>query len=216
MFTTTLTSIIILPIISLSSLTANLARKEVVLGSHTMSLETRYADKYVNDIFKDNILLNTYYLGGKQISNGQPNWNEVRQPFEYDLKLQPGQVFAYHDDVLPEFQGKITRTTNAHFNSIEGFKSDGYLIGDGVCHLASLINWAAKDAGLEVKAPTNHDFAVIPEVPREYGVAIYALKGSPGTGSNQNLYVTNSKTKPVDLKFAYDGHNLTVSIAEKL
>jgi vancomycin resistance protein YoaR len=103
---------------------------------------------------------------------------------------------------------------NAHFNYDDGFKSDGYLTGDGVCHLASIIYWAAKDAGLAALAPTNHNFATIPEVPKEYGVAIYYIPGSHDTNAKQNLYITNTFDKPVQFAFAYDGTSLTVKVID--
>jgi hypothetical protein len=126
--------------------------------------------------------------------------------------LQPGQVFAYHDAVLPEFAGKVVKTTNAHFDASEGFVSDGYLYGDGVCHLASLMNWSARDANLEVVSLVNHDFAHIPEVPREYGVSIYSAGGASVASEKQNLYIRNNLDTAVSFVFAYDGDRLTVSV----
>ena len=104
-------------------------------------------------------------------------------------------------------------TTNAHFNYQDGFKSDGYLTGDGVCHLASLMYWAAKDAGLTAYAPTSHDFAIINGVPREYGVSIYSVPDDFDTSARQNLYIQNNLNFPVAFIFNYDGFDkLTVSI----
>ena len=113
---------------------------------------------------------------------------------------------------MPEYEGKITKTTNAHFNFQEGFKTDGYLYGDGVCHLASLIYWVAKDAGLDAYAPNNHNFAIIPEISKEYGVSIYNHPNNKAKGQRQNLYITNNKEKAVTFKFEYDGVNLKVSV----
>ena len=126
-----------------------------------------------------------------------------------------GQEFVFHDQILPEYKGSVVRTTNAHFNYQDGFKSDGYLTGDGVCHLASLIYWTAKDAGLEAYAPTDHDFAEIPGVPKEYGVSIYDLPGAFETSARQNLYITNNLDKPVSFIFNYDGSNLTVDVIKE-
>ena len=84
----------------------------------------------------------------------------------------------------------------------------------GVCHLASVINWAAKDAGLNPVAPTNHDFFAINEIPKEHGVAIYADPGSVGVSSKQNLYITNRKDNAVTFKFNFDGDNLKVSVLQ--
>jgi len=106
----------------------------------------------------------------------------------------------------------LAATTNAHFNHQEGFKSDGYLMGNGVCHLASLIYWAAKEAGLEAYAPTNHDFALIPEISKEYGVSIYSTPGKSLTSEKQNLYITNNYDHPVIFEFVYNGKNIRLSI----
>lgn len=148
------------------------------------------------------------------VKDSKVNWNEVEKPFHYEFKLDKNQVFAFHDDVLPQYKDEVVKTTNAHFNSIEGFKSDGWLVGDGVCHLASLINWAARAAGLDVLSPTNHDFAKINEVPREFGVAIYDVPGQTYSNEMQNLYVKNNKNKEISIAFDYNGTDLKVSVLE--
>jgi vancomycin resistance protein YoaR len=135
-------------------------------------------------------------------------------PSTYEVVIKPGETFAFHDDVNPLYSGKLVATTNAHFNAVEGFKSDGYLVGDGVCHFASLINWAARDAGLTVIAPTNHDFANIPQVPKQYGTSIYYTPGEPSVNQMQNLYVVNNKKKPVRMVFNYKNNNLSVAVYE--
>lgn len=185
-----------------------------VLASHEISLENRYPVKSVSDVMRDNILLNLSYMDGKIKSRNEINWDEIKKPFTIQFKLDPGQAFAFHDDILKEYEGKVARTGRAHFNASEGFKSDGYLFGDGVCHLASLIYWVAKDAGLEAKAPTNHDFASIPEVSRENGVSIYSNPFSKGSNSQQNLYITNTKSVPVTFKFEYNGEKLKLAVLE--
>lgn len=190
------------------------ALKTHILSEHTISLDKRYGNQFVNDVFKDNILLNLKYMEGKIQRGNGVNWSEITKPFNFEFKLKPEETFSFHDDVLPSYRGKVTKTTNAHFNSDEGFKSDGYLVGDGVCHLASIIYWVAKDAGLDSLAPTNHDFANIPEVPREYGVAIYYYPNQSGENEQQNLYIKNNRKKDVDFAFHYDGRSLTVSVTE--
>ena len=169
-----------------------------VRAERTFSLADRYPQPWVNDVFRYNILHTLDRMDAKS----------------YSFTLQPGQVFAFHEDVLPQFQGKVAATMRAHFNYDDGFKSDGYLTGDGVCHLASLIYWAAKDAGLEALAPTSHDFANIPEVPKEYGVSIYYNPASPGESAQQNLYITNTFDKPVQFAFAVTGADLTVKVID--
>ena len=186
-----------------------------MLSSHEISLENRYPVKSVSDVFKDNILLNLSYMEGKVSSKAQINWDEIRKPFVYQFRLEPNQAFAFHDDILPEYKDKVVKTTNAHFNSQEGFKTDGYLFGDGVCHLASLIYWVALDAGLEAKVPVKHHFRPIPEIAKEYGVSIYSNPYSKGANSRQNLYITNNKEKPVEFKFEYKDDKLKVSVLEE-
>lgn len=172
------------------------AGRQGVRAERTFSLTNRYPDPWVNDIFRYNIV-HTLSLMNSQ---------------SYSFTLNPGEVFAFHEDVLPQFEGKVTQTTRAHFNHTDGFKSDGWLMGDGVCHLASLIFWAAKDAGLEALAPTNHNFAEIAEVPKEYGVSIYFLPGAHDSNAKQNLYVSNTWDTPVQFIFAFDGTSLTVKV----
>ena len=186
-----------------------------LLASHSISMENRYGNSFVNGVFKNNILLTLYYLSGRKIPQGYVDWNIVDKPFTYKFTLKKGQTFAFHDTVLADYAGHVALTTHAHFNSAEGFQSDGYLVADGVCHLASLIDWAARDAGLTVVAPTNHNFAEIPEVPREYGVAIYDSPDAQHESALQNLYITNTKNADVMFVFQYDGTALTVSVTEK-
>lgn len=186
-----------------------------VVSSRTFSLEKRYENRFVNNVFKDNILLNLAYMEGAVNNNKPINWNEVKKPLHFEFTLKPNEVFAYHEDVLPQYQGKVVKTTNAHFNAQEQFLSDGYLVGDGVCHLASLLFWVAKDANLDALAPTNHNFAPIPEVPKEYGVSIYNYPGSVSANAIQNLYIANNKTEPVTFHFNYDGKNLEISISKE-
>lgn len=184
------------------------------LGQAQFSMTDRYWNTYVSNVFADNILLTLAYMRGA-VSNNKVDWNAVRAPFTYSFTLQPGQVFAFHQDVLPQFEGKVVKTTNATFDSSQGFESDGYLVADGVCHLASLMNEAARNAGLTVVAPTNHDFARIPEVDRKYGTAIYYMPGETTSNQLQNLYIQNNKNVPVTITFTYKDNELTVSVTEE-
>jgi hypothetical protein len=154
------------------------------------------------------MLLALNYMDGAISSKTQIDWSKVESPFSYKFTLKPGEEFAFHDKTLPDYSKNVVKTTGVHFDSSEGFKYDGDLTGDGVCHLASLIYWTAKDAGLTSYAPSNHNFAVIPDVPKQYGVAIQ----SPMPMGN--LYVIDSLDKPVTFAFKYDGTNLSVSISE--
>ncbi|MDE2589266.1 MAG: VanW family protein [Patescibacteria group bacterium] len=185
-----------------------------VLGQEQMSLADRYPVASVNDVFKDNILLSLAYLRGAQ-KHGEPvDWQAVEKPFSYSFVLQPNEVFAFHKDVLPQFEGKVVKTMDSSFGGTDGYKSDGYLYGDGVCHMASILNWAARDAGLAVVAPTPHDFAVIPDIPRQYGTAIYFDPNSSGSNAEQNLYIQNTKDKPVTFTLSYENNSLQVNITE--
>ncbi len=187
---------------------------EHLVAQKEMSLDNRQPDRFVNDVFKKNILLNLAYLDGKVTKASDIKWDEIEKPFQYDFKLEPNKTFAFHSDVKAQYQNLLVKTTNAHFNGAEGFKTDGYLFGDGVCHLASLINWVAKEAGLSVEAPTNHDFADIPGVPKEFGVSIYSNPFAKGSNTEQNLYITNNKSKPISFKFEYQNNKVRVSVIE--
>lgn len=195
-------------LVTLLNLTPFSLPQEQVLGSHTISLEQRQPDRYINSVFKYNILLTLAYLEGNLKSDELIGLDNV------EFTLQPGQVFAFHEDVLPEYKDKVVRVTGAHFGGTDGFKSDGYLMGNGVCHLASLIYMTAKNAGLEAHAPTNHNFAAINQVPKEYGASIYFNPGSEAANARQNVYVVNNKSNPVTFRFTYDGDNLNLAIVE--
>jgi len=191
---------------------AVLQPKEQVVSEKTYSLSDRYANTFVNDVFADNILLTLAYMRDAQKKGDKVDWSKVTEDFVLKMTLNPGETFAFHDQVLPEYQGKVTFTTNAHFDSSEGFKSDGWLVADGVCHLASFMNVVAKDAGLKVVAPTNHNFAVIPDVPKENGTAIYYMPGEQNTSSLQNLYITNTFDYPVTFIFTHKGSSLDIAV----
>ena len=190
-------------------------KPEHVLSEKRISLENRYPGvPSVNTVFKDNMLLNLAYMDGSVRTTKDIDWTKLQKPGTYSVTLDPGQTFAFHDGTLAGYTG-INKTTNAHFNSTEGFKSDGYLVGDGVCHLASIMYWTAKDAGLDAYAPVRHDFHLIPEIPREYGVAIFYLPNEQATSNMQNLYIKNNKQKAVTFAFTYDGTNLSVKVIEQ-
>lgn len=186
--------------------------KQEVLAQREISLDKRYGNTFVNNVFKDNILLNLAYVSGKVKSPADIKWDKVRENSRYEMVLQPGEIFAYHDDVLPQFKGKKIKTITSDFGAADGYKTDGLLYGDGVCHFATLINWAAQDAGLKVLAPVRHDFAPVPEIPREYGTSIYTTAGASHTSEMQNLYVENNFDKPVTIVFEYTDPILKVRV----
>lgn len=186
--------------------TANFDMLEILkpkpLAEKTMNLTDRYPDSGVNEVFADNILLVLHYLKDPASAKAMAGeWDKVRQPFDVELTLLPGQAFAFHDQILPELKDKVVKTTGAHFNWDDGFKSDGWLIGDGVCHLATLINWAAQSAGLRVTALVNHDFLPVPGIPKEYGTSIIWMPDGGRGSARQNLYVENTFDFPVTLTF---------------
>lgn len=179
------------------------------LSEVTYSLSNRYTNTFVNDVFSDNILLTIAYMG-KTVKKGGPiSWNTVQAESQTKFTLQPGESFAFHDAVLDKYKGRIALTTNAHFNASEGFKSDGWLIGDGVCHLASFMYVAAKNAGLNVEAPTSHDFAVIPNIEKKDGVSIFS------ENTLQNLYITNNQNKTIDFVFIHRKDLLTIRVEKE-
>jgi hypothetical protein len=185
-----------------------------VLADHTISLDDRYPVKSVSEVFKFNMILNTDLLGGEKFAEPRKlQMSDIDKPTQVSFTLKPGQTFAFHDQVLPQYQGKVALTTNANFGPSQGFKSDGNLYGDGVCHLASLLNWAASDAGLEVLAPTNHDFALIADIPKEYGTAIY-YSGGQEVNAKENLYITNNKNKDIKITLNYQPDNLEARVEE--
>ncbi len=185
-----------------------------VLSSVHYSLADRYSNSFVNDVFSDNILLTLAYMEGKVKEGQAVSWDKVKSPDIYKLVLKPGQTFAFHNEVLDKYKGKVVATTNAHFSSMEGFKSDGYLIGDGVCHLASFMNVVAKEAGLHVEAPTPHDFATIADVAKKDGVAIFYRPDDEASSQLQNLYITNNKPKPIAFVFNHKLKSLQIHVEE--
>ena len=185
------------------------------LSSHEMNLAERApGGGFMSEAMADNILLNLAYLNHDPIDPKNIDWDKVRANRTISFKLDPGQTFAFQEDVLPEYNGKVAITTNGHFSSDQGFKYDGYLIGDGVCHLASLMNWVAKEASLNVNAPTNHDFMPIPGIDKQYGTAIFYQPDSKDSNAKQNLYITNSLNHQVEFDFTVSGKNLEAKVVK--
>lgn len=211
----TITAASIFSTLTFGSFNAPYQPTYTTLSSEKISLETRQPDRYINGVNRDNILLTVGYMQGRVNSKSDINWDDLRRPYRSEFKLQPGQVFAFHDDALPQYSKEVVKTTNANFNGTDGFKSDGYLMGNGVCHLASLMNWTATNAGLEVNAPTNHDFASIQGVDRKYGTSIYVNPGSTAANARQNLYIKNNQNVPIVFVLEYDGVDLKASIQKE-
>src|SRR3989338_7446463 len=102
----TLANITVATIVTFSAQLAVPAIPAQVLASHEISLENRYSVKSVSEVMKDNILLNLAYLDGKVKTKNDINWDEVKRPFTLEFRLNPNQVFAFHDDILKEYEGK--------------------------------------------------------------------------------------------------------------
>jgi hypothetical protein len=156
--------------------------QEKVLAERALDLETRAESDYVNEVFKFNILLALDY-------------------FDYGFTLEPGKVFAFHEKVLAEFKDEPLKISRTHYTLKEGYKVVSGLPGNGVCHLATLMNWVATEGGLEVTAKVNHNFAPVPGVPLEYGTSIRFMPDGSGNSANQNLYIKNTLGFPVKFVF---------------
>ncbi len=180
-----------------AGVTGRLVEKNQLLASENLDLSQRSPVASINEGFKENILLAVDYL--KKINGGQ-------------LVLQPGEVFAFHKNILPRFEGEKIVTQESGFGVKDGYQVVAGLPGNGVCHLASLMNKTARQAGLEVVAEVNHNFAQIPGIEREYGTSIYFMPDGGNSSASQNLYIKNNKDYPVKLEFSQDGNSLKFSI----
>lgn len=168
-----------------------------VLASEILDLSQRYPVESVNEGFKENILVNLSYF--KKINNGR-------------LILRPNEVFTFHNQILPEFKKEKIITQESTYSAKDGYKLVAGLYGNGVCHLASVMNWVATEAGLEVTALVNHDFAPVAGVDQKYGTSIKYSPNIGGTAERQNLYIRNTKDYPVEFIFILEGENLRFSI----
>lgn len=216
MLNTSIPSLIGSALLTMNVATVELSQPSLqILSEHEIRLDQRVeGGGTMSDIMADNILLNLAFLNRDQIDPKNIEWDKIRANRTISFKLEPDKVFAFHEDVLSEYEGRVTQTTNAHFNYAQGFKYDGYLVGDGVCHLASLMYWVAKDAGLNTKAPTSHDFMSIPGISREFGVSIFYMPGSKEANARQNLYISNTRSKDLIFRFIVEDKNLKFQIAE--
>ncbi len=181
-------------------------QQEVVLAEHLLDLTIRDEDPKANQGFADNILLALHYLKG-DVKSSKIDWGWARKPFEVSFVLQPGEVFSFHKNVLSEYSYPIV-AINSEFLTTEGYKSVWGLGGNGVCHLASLMNWVASEAGLTVIAPNGHNFAPIPGVPKKYGTSIRSQS------QNQNLYIINSYDYSVSFSFEISNQKVLLKILE--
>ncbi|MFZ5366582.1 MAG: hypothetical protein ACOZBZ_04905 [Patescibacteria group bacterium] len=205
-----------------------------VLAEHTLDLGTRNKNPFVNEVFADNILLALHYFKGdadgfkldpEKSGPGNINWEKVREPFESVLVLQAGEIFAFHGFLLREYQGLNVKTGKTKYTHSEGYKTVGGLPGNGVCHLASLINWTASGAslaldgesrrtGLEVVSKVNHNFLPVPGVPREFGTSIRYSPNGARNSQNQNLYIRNNLGIPITFVFRANSSSVTLMIVQ--
>lgn len=182
-------------------------------------LARRELDLSLAPVFTNNILLALHYKKGDygEVKSNkdqvQIDWQKARKPFEVIFTLKPKEMFAFHKNVLPKFRDSIVHTMNSRFYGDEGYEFINGLGGNGVCNLASLINWAATEADLEVISKVDHNFAAIPGIPQKYGTSIfYANEGE--NSENQNLYIKNNFEEPVTFKFLADEKKVVLEITE--
>lgn len=197
------------------------ASQAEVLVEKSFSLETRNANEGVAQTFTDNILLCLHYLNQdtesfkkdkEKVGPENIDWEKVKEPFEVSFVLKPGEYFAFHGNILSEYQDKSLITGNSQFSYQDGYKAVAGLYGNGVCHLASFINWVASEADLEVNSPVNHDFYPIPEVPQEFGTSILYWPDNGRNSANQNLYLKNNFDSPILFTFNFDGEKLELKV----
>ena len=185
----------------IAGMAGQLIEESHILASESLDLSRRAPVESVNEGFKENILIALEHL--KRINNGT-------------LILQPGEVFAFHKNILPQFKGEKIIAQESGFGVKDGYKVVAGLPGNGVCHLASLMNKVARKAGLEVVSEVNHNFAGIPGIEREYGTSIYFMPGGGRNSANQNLYINNNKQFPVEFVFDLSDNQLQFAIKSLL
>ena len=66
------------------------------LSSKSFSLEERYENKLVNEVFKDNILLTLNYMDGRVNSKSDKVWEDVTKPrsYQFAVECRDGRRFA--------------------------------------------------------------------------------------------------------------------------
>jgi hypothetical protein len=165
------------------------APQKEVLAEGVLDLSSRNPNKSINEGFKENILVNLDYLYKDRDK----------------LILQPGEVFAFHKNIHADFKDAKVVTQESEYRASDGYKLVAGLYGNGVCHLATLMNYVASQAGFEVTAMVSHDFAPVPGIDRKYGTSIKFYPNIGGTSERQNLYIKNTKDCPVEFKFSQEG-----------
>src|SRR3989344_6957958 len=114
MFKTTILAYTILAITSPLNYSGNLSlarpfRYETIqnstkpLASRSISLDNRYDNIFVNGVFKDNILLTLNYMSGSVKNKADIDWSKIEKPGTYQLRLKPGEVFAFHENLKKDY-----------------------------------------------------------------------------------------------------------------
>jgi hypothetical protein len=186
--------------------------QKVLLASESLDLSYRYPVESVSKGFKENILVNLYHFS--QIGSDTPYEGigsleaQEKLPDTFSITLKPNEVFAFHDKILAQYKEDKVLAPKSKYGSRDGYLLISGLYGNGVCHLATLMNWVASETDLEVTALTRHDFAKIPGTDPKLGTSI-SYGNSP---ERQNLYIKNNKPSSVVLEFKIEGDNLFFSI----
>ncbi len=185
-------------------------RHLVVLGEQVLSLKTRYPDNSVNKVFAKNIinyLLTLSLLDPEGLKSDEDGYS-------FSIKLNPGDILAFHKEILKEFTNRNVISSPTELSPQEGYETLNGLSANGVCHIASFINQVASEANLVVTAKVNHDFAPVPDVPKKYGTSIYYMKGGGNNSKNQNLYIENNYSAPVYLHFTISPETVKLTITQ--
>jgi len=186
----------------------SLLDNRIVLSGRTLIFDEFNLGPYADEVLSFNILRYFHYLKGdaEEFAGG-----ENREPFEGSFVLNPGEVFAYHPEVLEEYRNQVAVTPETNLSMADGYKALEGLPANGVCYSASLFNWVASEAGLEIVAKVNHDFFPVPGVPQEYGTSIYHLAGSHSSRL-QNLYIRNTYDSPVEFRYFASGRGVVLVV----
>lgn len=158
-----------------------------LLTTRMMSLGNRHLSSEINAIWAKNIL-----LAVSRISPLDAGRLKEDPTFLGSIQMVPDAEFSFVKEAGPTLTEK------------DGFLSDGILPGNGVCHLASLINWALEDAsisGIEINNVVPHS-APIPGIPNNRAVSI--LSADP----KQDLVIKNKGKVTLELVFRYVGANI--------
>lgn len=212
------TSLLLTPAGSSTTFTAGQAaclvdKTKLVLSTGRMDLSYRYPIENTSKVFTENVLVNLYHLSRLNKSEDaqipQDFKFQENVPASFSLTLQPGEVFAFHDRVLNQYKDSKIIAPEGGYRPQDGYILLGGLYGNGVCHLATLMNYVAQHSGVEVTSLTRHDFAPVPGFDREYGTSI----STGNAPEKQNLYIKNDKEMPLELKFDLQGNELVFTIS---